>query len=238
MREMLGVTAALVGEGLGDTVALLTDGRFSGATHGFMAGHVAPEAPRGGPIAAVRDGDIHLRRPEPRAERRARRRRDRRSVSPPTSRRRRSTDRRARQVRPPRRLGRRGRGHERRSRRRPAAAVRPRRRSPASSARNSSIRSLNVCGRSIIATWPVSSMITLRRAGDQPLELVRVVDRDDHVVSSPDDQRRAADLRQAVAEVVVEARPSASRNPRRCRCRGSAPRRRGRRASRLGWRMT
>ncbi len=58
MREMLGVTAALQGEGLGDSVALLTDGRFSGATHGFMAGHVAPEASRGGPIAGVRDGDI------------------------------------------------------------------------------------------------------------------------------------------------------------------------------------
>ena len=57
MREMLQVTAALVGEGLGDSVALLTDGRFSGATHGFMAAHVAPEAPRGGPIAAVQDGD-------------------------------------------------------------------------------------------------------------------------------------------------------------------------------------
>jgi dihydroxy-acid dehydratase len=57
MREMLQVTAALVGEGLGDSVALLTDGRFSGATHGFMAGHVAPEAARGGPIAAVRDVD-------------------------------------------------------------------------------------------------------------------------------------------------------------------------------------
>jgi dihydroxy-acid dehydratase len=57
MREMLQVTAALVGEGLGDSVALLTDGRFSGATHGLMAGHVAPEAPRGGPIAAVHDGD-------------------------------------------------------------------------------------------------------------------------------------------------------------------------------------
>lgn len=57
MREMLAVTAALVGEGLGDTVALITDGRFSGATHGFMAAHVAPEARRGGPIAAVRDGD-------------------------------------------------------------------------------------------------------------------------------------------------------------------------------------
>jgi dihydroxy-acid dehydratase len=57
MREMLSVTAALVGEGLGETVALLTDGRFSGATHGFMAGHVAPEAARGGPISALRDGD-------------------------------------------------------------------------------------------------------------------------------------------------------------------------------------
>ncbi len=57
MREMLHVTAAIVGEGLGDQVALLTDGRFSGATHGLMAGHVAPEAVRGGPIAAIRDGD-------------------------------------------------------------------------------------------------------------------------------------------------------------------------------------
>ena len=57
MREMLHVTAALVGEGLGEAVALLTDGRFSGATHGLMAGHVAPEAARGGPIAALRDGD-------------------------------------------------------------------------------------------------------------------------------------------------------------------------------------
>ncbi|MFC5441188.1 dihydroxy-acid dehydratase [Rhodanobacter ginsenosidimutans] len=60
MREMLGVTAALIGRGLGDDVALITDGRFSGATHGFMVGHVAPEAARGGPIALLRDGD-HLR---------------------------------------------------------------------------------------------------------------------------------------------------------------------------------
>jgi dihydroxy-acid dehydratase len=57
MREMLHVTAALVGEGLGDQVALLTDGRFSGATHGLMAGHVTPEAAHGGPIAALREGD-------------------------------------------------------------------------------------------------------------------------------------------------------------------------------------
>jgi dihydroxy-acid dehydratase len=58
MREMLAVTAALVGQGLGESVALLTDGRFSGATHGLMAGHVAPEAAVGGPIALVRDGDV------------------------------------------------------------------------------------------------------------------------------------------------------------------------------------
>jgi dihydroxy-acid dehydratase len=57
MREMLHVTASLVGEGLGDEVALITDGRFSGATHGLMVGHIAPEAFRGGPIAHVRDGD-------------------------------------------------------------------------------------------------------------------------------------------------------------------------------------
>ena len=57
MREMLAVTAALIGQGLGDSVALVTDGRFSGATHGFMVGHVAPEAAKGGPIALVRDGD-------------------------------------------------------------------------------------------------------------------------------------------------------------------------------------
>jgi dihydroxy-acid dehydratase len=57
MREMLGVTSALVGAGLGDSVALVTDGRFSGATRGFMVGHAAPEAFRGGPLAAVREGD-------------------------------------------------------------------------------------------------------------------------------------------------------------------------------------
>jgi dihydroxy-acid dehydratase len=57
MREMLAVTGALVGAGMGDSVALITDGRFSGATHGFMVGHVAPEAVHGGPIAAVHEGD-------------------------------------------------------------------------------------------------------------------------------------------------------------------------------------
>ena len=57
MREMLAVTAALVGQGLGESVALVTDGRFSGATRGLMAGHVAPEAAVGGPIALLRNGD-------------------------------------------------------------------------------------------------------------------------------------------------------------------------------------
>jgi len=58
MREMLAVTSAIVGQGLGDKVALLTDGRFSGASHGFIVGHIAPEAADGGPIAFVRDGDV------------------------------------------------------------------------------------------------------------------------------------------------------------------------------------
>jgi dihydroxy-acid dehydratase len=58
MREMLAVTGALIGQGLGDSVVLLTDGRFSGATHGFMGGHLAPEATVGGPVAFVRNGDI------------------------------------------------------------------------------------------------------------------------------------------------------------------------------------
>ena len=58
MREMLHVTGALQGAGLGASVGLMTDGRFSGATHGFMVGHVAPEAADGGPIAAVKDGDV------------------------------------------------------------------------------------------------------------------------------------------------------------------------------------
>ena len=60
MREMLHVTGAIQGAGLGETVALMTDGRFSGATHGFMIGHIAPEAADGGPIAALKTGDTIL----------------------------------------------------------------------------------------------------------------------------------------------------------------------------------
>src|SRR5213075_301204 len=58
MREMLSVTSSIVGAGLGDSVALVTDGRFSGATRGLMVGYVSPEAMRGGPLAVVRDGDV------------------------------------------------------------------------------------------------------------------------------------------------------------------------------------
>ena len=58
MREMLAVTAAVVGSGLGESVMLVTDGRFSGATRGLMIGHVAPEAVRGGPLAVVREGEL------------------------------------------------------------------------------------------------------------------------------------------------------------------------------------
>jgi dihydroxy-acid dehydratase len=58
MREMLSVTSALMGQGLGDSVGLITDGRFSGGTHGLVVGHVAPEAWVGGPIALLRDGDM------------------------------------------------------------------------------------------------------------------------------------------------------------------------------------
>ena len=162
MREMLAVTAALVGQGLGEEVALLTDGRFSGATRGFMAGHVAPEALSGGPIAAVRDGDtitidVASRRMdvelgddeiarrvgglhEPAARVRARR---------------------AREVREARleRLG--GRGHEAVARAIPGTPA-----SGASSpARNPRSSSLKRDGRSSIGTWPVSSKTTTRAFG-------------------------------------------------------------------------
>ena len=106
------MTAALVGEGLGDSVALLTDGRFSGATHGLMAGHVAPEAPRGGPIAAVRDGDTVIFDVAARElnvdlsdDEIARAGRGLRAAGAALR------ERRARQVRAPRRLGRPGRAH-------------------------------------------------------------------------------------------------------------------------------
>ena len=163
MREMLGVTAAINGAGIGDTVALLTDGRFSGATHGFMAGHVAPEAARGGPIAAVggRRRD-HDRRRRPAHRRRARRRRDR----PP---RRRVPSRRTTATRPacwrstPPWCRAPPRAPSRCAERRPPEAT------PGcgtdSSAANASTSALNPVGRSSIAMCPVSGQTTLRASG-------------------------------------------------------------------------
>ena len=85
MREMLQVTAAIVGEGLGESVAMVTDGRFSGATRGLMIGHVAPEAAKGGPIAAIREGDRdHDRHRRAPPRHRSLRRGDRRRASPST----------------------------------------------------------------------------------------------------------------------------------------------------------
>ena len=157
MREMLAVTAALVGEGLGEEVALLTDGRFSGATRGFMAGHVAPEAHAGGPIAAVADGDIvtidvanrrmDVELSDDEIARRVA------AYEPPARGVRR---RRAGQVRAAGLERVRGRGH--------ASVVTPA--IPASGAglpaRNPRSSALNRDGRSSIGAWPVSSKISTR----------------------------------------------------------------------------
>ncbi len=177
MREMLAVTAALVGEGLGDDVALLTDGRFSGATHGFMAGHVAPEAPRGGPIAAVEDGDIVVFDV---ASRRLDLELDDETIKQrvaPTSRPSPSTrpaswpSTRATSARRPRARSRASRRPTRRraAPRRPPASCPPGRppsaAPPAPRPGTRASKSLNVCGRSIIGEWPVSSKTTLRAPG-------------------------------------------------------------------------
>ena len=159
MREMLAVTAALVGEGLGDDVALLTDGRFSGATRGFMAGHVAPEALVGGPIAAVREGDtitidVANRRMDVELsddEIAAPRRRLRAAAAGLHARR-------AREVRAAGLERLRGRDHARAS----AGDAGTPASGAASPARNSRSSSLKRLGRSSIGTCPVSSKITLR----------------------------------------------------------------------------
>ena len=209
MREMLHVTAALVGEGLGDSVALLTDGRFSGATHGFMAGHVAPEAPDGGPIAAVRDGDTIVfdvanreLNVELSDDEIARARRGLRAAGA------RLHERRARQVPQARALRRRGRDH-RLDDVGQAACDSPSTGSFSSagpvSARNSTSTSLNACwalGHRDVAGVPHHDLAAVR---DQALELVGVAHRDDRVLLAPDDQRRHLHVGQPVAEVVVEA---------------------------------
>ena len=193
MREMLAVTAAIVGEGLGESVALITDGRFSGATHGFMAAHVAPEAARGGPIAALADGDeitidVDARelssRPQRRADRAARRSLSRRWRAPTATSTWRSASTQSSSAAPPR----------------------ARSRAERYSARKSRSSALNAAGRSSIAMWPVSSKITLARVRDQFGEHIRVAHVDQPVLLAPHDQRRAGDLREALAQVVVDRR--------------------------------
>ena len=217
MREMLAVTAAIVGEGLGDSVALLTDGRFSGATRGFMAGHVAPEAVHGGPIAAVREGDtitidVDNRRIDVDISDEEIEARLAAYEPPPTERHRGVLAKYARagveRVR--------GRDHaeagarvargERASRNRVwkrASPLRRRRRASGvdaailglgslAPAMNSASSALKRVGRSSIARWPgVVEDLDARVGADQALELVGVLDRDQDVVAAPDDQRRA-----------------------------------------------
>ena len=176
MREMLAVTGAINGAGLGEDVALLTDGRFSGATHGFMIGHVAPEAARGGPIAAVRDGDVitidvasrrmDVALDDDEIARRVA------AYEAPAERR---PHRRAGQVRGARGQRLRGRRHGALSAPTPRAArprqrarrPRPARRRARPAPRPGTPRSsaLKAAGRSSIATWPVSGQTTLRELG-------------------------------------------------------------------------
>ena len=192
------------GEGLGDSVALLTDGRFSGATHGLMAGHVAPEAAVGGPIAAVREGDmIDVRRRQPPARRRAPAGRDR----PP----------RARVGSPPPPLRDAASWPSTRATsRRPRSAPSPRRprRGPRES-ENSSTVAVERAGSLEHRDVPGVVEDQLARVRQQLARRGRRQrDGNDHVVAAPDDQGRGLHLVEPVAEVVAEdRRRSASAKP-------------------------
>ena len=201
MREMLAVTGALVGQGLGDTVALITDGRFSGATHGFMVAHVAPEAAHGGPITAVQDGD---------------------TVTIDVASRRLDVDlpddeiaaRVAAYEQPPRDR------HQRRLRQvRQARLERLRGRRHALSALGG--RAVALLGLLVeeLAQQPVEALRALEhrdvagalehhapRARDQLLHALGVLDRHERVVGAPHDQRGAGDLRQLLLEREVGQR--------------------------------
>ena len=214
MREMLAVTGAINGAGLGEDVALLTDGRFSGATHGFMIGHVAPEAARGGPIAAVRDGDVITidvasRRMDVALDDDEIARRVAAYEAPPERR----PHRRAGQVRGARGQRLRGRRHgplsgggsAARDYAAPAASARRRAR-PAP--RPGTPRSSALKARRALEHRDVAGLgpDDLARVGDQARELVGVAGRDELVLGAPDDQRRAGDLAQPVADRVVGER--------------------------------
>ena len=198
MREMLAVTGALVGQGLGDDVALITDGRFSGATHGFMVGHVAPEAAHGGPITAVQDGDtvtIDVDVPPPR--RRPLRRRDRpprRGLRAPAG-------------RPPSTASSAStRSSCRAPQRAPSRASAARSRCSGCSARNSRSSAVEALGPLEHRHVAGALEHLAPRARDQLLHPLRVLDRHERVVRAPHDQRRAADLRQLLVERVVGER--------------------------------
>ena len=209
MREMLAVTAAIVGEGLGESVALITDGRFSGATHGFMAAHIAPEAVRGGPIGALADGDeitidVEARRidvaltDEQIAERLSA------YVQPP-----RADEHIDVAIRKYAKLV--GSAAEARSRAEYAAVP---------SACSAMLKRLLGAERLLgdeVAQQPVERSWTLQhrhmasvledhlaRIGDQLLEHACVGNRDHLVLSAPHDQRRTSDLRQTLLDRIVD----------------------------------
>ncbi len=218
MREMLLVTAALVGEGLGDSVALLTDGRFSGATRGLMAGHVAPEAPHGGPIAAVRDGDTIEFDID-----------NRRARAGPAAGGDRTPHRGLEAAAPEVREGRDGEV-------RALGVVRVARRDYAARANSSTqlVEALRALDHRHVAGVVEDH---LARARDQALVLVGVLDRHDLVVAPPDDQRRVRHVRQPVAEVVVEDRLERVEEARACRA-PLATSKQSSGWSRSGWRAT
>ena len=194
MREMLAVTAALVGEGLGDDVALITDGRFSGATHGFMVAHVAPEAAHGGPITAVHDGD---------------------SVTIDVGERRLDVD------LPDDEIARRVAAYEQPPATSPtacSASTRSSCRAPPRAPSRAERRGRHL-GAQELPQQPVEALRALEhrdvagalehlapRARDQLLHPLGVLHRHERVVRAPHDQRRAADLRQLLVERVVDQR--------------------------------
>ena len=206
MREMLAVTGAINGAGLGESVALITDGRFSGATHGFTVGHVAPEAARGGPIAAVGEGDTVTIDVDARSRRR---RTAPPTRSPPASRttparagRRRR--RRPGEVRGARGVGRRGRRHEPgAARTRSDSGVAPATDAPSANASTSALNASRALEHRHVPD-PVPH--DLARVGDEPLVLVGVGDAHEPVLAAPDDERRARDLAEPVAHGEVGER--------------------------------
>ena len=214
MREMLAVTAALNGVGMGEHVALLTDGRFSGATHGFMAGHVAPESVRGGPIAAVADGDVitidvDARRLDVDLDVATINERIAAYDGPDHS----ELGRRPGEVRQARLQRLRGRDHLED----PAGASLLEERPQVLVEARRPLEHRHVAGVGVD---------DLPRARDEALELVRVAQRHEPVARAPDDERRARDLAEAVADGVAGHRPQPGQQARPPRARDELGRQR------------